>query len=224
MDEISRIFRHFFGRDLIYIMSGTVPLLCLVRLLDPLLDPPIDLERLLSLSDVSTIWIVLAAGTAYVLAYAGQELACLLRITSTAIDGEPSWLTRALYRLYQHRPWEDIPPFDTFAAERRVDRSDDEREVATFERYVSLLQLGTVLGPSSFASGIALLAWLRLCPQQHGTFLDVIAGAAALVLGVIFLVLGWLKRAQLREYLYREFREDRPHPQSGNHQGAEMGS
>jgi hypothetical protein len=201
MNELARIFQHFLGRDIIYIFSGSIPLLCVARILNLAEDNSLFYS---SLRHVSIVWIVLATGVSYAIAYALQEFFCLIRVSSTAAERDPRWFTRILYGLYQRRCWTPINEnFDVFEAERRIERNEHERQAAHYERLVSLMQLGTTLGPSFLLSGTALLGWRFFCPQQNGTQLDVVVGLALLIFSLLFFALGKLKRAQVREYLFR---------------------
>jgi hypothetical protein len=201
MNELAKVFSNFLGRDLVYIFSGMILLLVACRIFPPACEVP-QLQTL----DGSPIWIAFAAGVAYATALAVQELSCIFRITSTALEDEPCAFTQWLFERYQHRRWNPIKDkkdnngtFDAFEAERRIDRCKCERVVATYERLIALMQVGTTLGPSLFLSGLVLLVWILMC-RPAWTNGDAAAIVATLALGSFFLVFGWLKRAQAREF------------------------
>src|SRR3990172_3450751 len=110
MSDLVRVFERFIGRDLVFILAGAIPLLCLGRILwaEGYLCKLVSRDGLVSLDGVSWVWIALAVGAAYALGYAGQELFCLLRLSSTAIEGEPGLHIRRLFRRYQNRDWMPI--------------------------------------------------------------------------------------------------------------------
>lgn len=208
MGELANAIRQFIMRDLVYIFAGAILLLCVWRTLSPKLCPG-DFG---GLSEGSSLWVALGVGASYAVAYLLQELFCLVQFCSTAIEGEPGRLTRWLFLRYNHRDWVAIQErllrdpqdevFNAFEAERIIEGAE-ERRSADYERRVALVQLSTSVGPCAVVGGGILLIWSYYCPIANSAALDRAAGWSLLVAGILFIILGWLKRAQLREYLFR---------------------
>ena len=202
MGDLVRIFERFLGRDLVYILAGAIPLLCLGRILwveNYLCKTFPTFRDLMSLSGVSWVWVALAAGAAYAVGYAGQELFCLLRLSSTAIEGNPERLIRRLFRSYQRRDLTEIPrTFNERDAAIDLEMSDDRHFGAHLERRVYLMQVGTALGPGLILGGGFLIAsslWRYLTESIDA--LDEKASVGLVISGLSYLCLRALNGGQL---------------------------
>ena len=209
MGDLIRVFERFLGRDLVYILAGAIPSICVGRILwaQGYLCKIASLNDIVSLKEVSWVWIALAVGATYVLGYMLQELFCLMRLSSTAIEGEPGKFVRRLFEWSQNKKWpEHELKFNglngELLAQIKLQKSNHKSLEMHAERLTYLMQIGTALGPACIVGGGALLFVWWLGYQNVGTC-DRNVGVGLLAAGSIFLILGALKRAQLREYVFR---------------------
>jgi len=211
MGDLIRVFERFLGRDLVYILAGAIPLMCLGRILwaEGYLSEIKCISDVTSLEKVYWVWIALAVGVAYVLGYLMQESFCLTPLSSTAIEKNPRpKCVQRLFKWSQGRDWKDVT-FDgekgELLAQIRLQHSEKSAFGEHAERMTYLMQVGTALGPACIVGSSLLLVWwlIRSGSNQNVDTFDWIVGAALLITGVSFLMLGALKRAQLREYIFQ---------------------
>lgn len=204
MNELVRAFERFLGRDLVFIFAGVVPMLCLSRVF----GIGVCLRELVSLDHVSWVWIAFATGAAYVAGYVLQESFCLLPVSSTAIEGEPTRFIQWLFQRYQRKNWIERAfgePEGELLAVLRLGRSRNNACADYEERLVVLMQIGTAVGPGLIVGGALLLLWwisTLFWPAEGITTVDKIAGPVLILFGSVLLTFGALKRAQLREYIF----------------------
>ncbi len=186
MEFLVRSLRRFIARDFVLIVAGSAAILTFCYAFD----------RLWILEMPNALYLV-AAGFAYVVGYAVQELAGLLGIVPTATFFKPGDLLRLLYKRFERREWRDIEPFDAGAVQLQIERGPGEggppeNTVARFERLAAQRLVGASVGPAS------LLGCAFLVTRAFGFRdpFDIGLAVALLVLGLGLLAFAWLKAAQ----------------------------
>ena len=176
MDALVRSLGRFLARDFVFIVAGSAAILTFCYVFD----------RLWILEMPNALYFV-AAGFAYVVGYAIQDLVSLTGLFTTADLFKPARLAKAIYRRFEGHEWREIEPFDTAAVRSELDRSPDQGGVPEgtrlrFERLVSLRMLGSAVGSSSLLSCALLVyrAW------QFREPFDVGLAVALLLLGSFF--------------------------------------
>ncbi len=194
MDDLVRSLRRFIARDAIFIIGGSAVVLSFCYAFDRLwiLDMPKPLY-------------LVAAGFAYVLGYVIQDGAGLIRLITPAHSFSPWPIARTFYRLHTKREWQEIAPFDGEEALLQIERAAvreggiPEATLARLERVVALRQVGNTLGPCCLVSFGFLV-------YRAGRFVDPFDTALAIAVlgvGIVLLMLGWLKGAQQVELVHR---------------------
>lgn len=191
MESLVRSLRRFIARDFVLIVAGSAAILTFCYAFD----------RLWILEMPNALYLV-AAGFAYVVGYAVQELAGLLGIVPTATLFKPGDLLRLLYKRFERREWRDIEPFDADALLLQIDRGPGEagfpeNTVARFERLAAQRLVGASVGPSSLL-GCAFLVYRAFGFRDP---FDIGLAAALLLLGLGLLAFAWLKAAQQLDLL-----------------------
>ncbi len=193
MNELVNSLRRFLARDAVFILGGSAVILSFCYAFDRawILDMPKPLY-------------FVAAGFAYVVGYALQDVACLVRLVATASFFEPWPLLKKIYRRYTHTDWVPVARFDTELAWLQIERAAaqgnlPESSVVRFERLVVLKQVGTTLGPCCLVSCGFLVYRASVF---HDPF-DIALTVAELLFGAGFVVLGWLKAIQQIELMHR---------------------
>ena len=201
MSDLVRAFERFIGRDLVFILAGTMVFICIGRII----CPQRSLREFVRFENGDWVWIVPAVGFAYIVGYAVQELFSLLRVSSTAIEVKPRCFEKRLFKWYHCREGE-FGPDGGLLAQIRLQRFAKKSFAAHVERMTYLMQVGTALGPASVLGGALLIGWRLLdyfgCFPNRSTKFDLFAGAALLFFGALLLLTGAIKRLQLREYVY----------------------
>jgi len=224
MNELVKALKNFIVRDIIYIIGGASVILSFLYLFNKL-----DIIG----KEIPTAVYLFLAGIAYVIGYCIQELFSLAHIVTTASYFEPWLILRRLYYSFLHRPWTDIFPDIPDGEQRRehIFRRLDEAELkiqekacpdnkAERERLISLMLVGTSIGPCSLVSGFLLLykAYLTLFKTLLGNpamFLQdseelrhlilllvfhFALGLVVLLIGGFLIMLGWVKALQAMKY------------------------
>lgn len=183
MEELLKSFKDFIGRDLIFIITGGQVvgsfLYCFA-----------------SIPAASDSWVlfVLLGGAGYFVAYAIQELFCLLQVVPTVPIHNPCAILCWIYKLYLRQRWvtidKEISPYE----HRGITPPERQTEL---ERLVFLQQVGTAGGPCFVLSG--LLFYVAYRANQRP--LDLYVSAIGLVLGLLLILLAWLKAAQLAQFI-----------------------
>lgn len=181
-DELIKAFRHFIGRDLAYLISGGAVMGAFLHLCNRLPGP-----------EESWVLFFLLGGLAYFVAYALQDLSCLVGFVTTAYVSKPNRFVQWLYRRFKHEPWSKIE----INVEKAHEEMADERHLLWLERISTFRQVGTTGGPCMALAGMLFFVrWYR-----DGSQFDFSVSLAAVALGAILVALSWLKAAQEAQFI-----------------------
>ena len=196
VDRLLSAGNRFYFRDVTFVAGGGMVILSALKFFDM---PPNE--------DTSGLYYALGVVFAYALGYAIQDVSTAFRIVRVKAGLDPNRLQRFLYHHFEKEP---VPHC-------KVDREDYEeakvwlyahgkgstpRQQDDHERIEALKQFGTVLGPCLIVSGLLIC----FTPQgAESTSIPVLLGVVLSVLGVILILLGWLKVTQQAQYLLSQF-------------------
>jgi hypothetical protein len=189
MDELSKAFRRFIMRDMVFILGGGSVILSFLYYFD-------FVEKILELRWGFYVFI---AGIAYVVGYAVQDGMSLLGIVTTRDYFKPNCFVKWMYERFCGAEWRDIKPFDSVNVRIIIDEKASEGHIKRLERTTSLRQIGTTMGPCGIISAMILFsrAWKAGCGFDT-TFAMVIS-----VFSLVLICLGRLKTAQYTELKYK---------------------
>lgn len=148
MDELAKAFKDFIARDLIFIIGGSSVVLAFLYLFDCF--HPYD--------RFPVPYYLIAAGIAYTIGYALQDFFCLTPLVKTTyLYPTPSnCFVQCLYsRFLRGKPWADTQGLDLDRADDWIKEKPHQR--AEYERIITLMQVGTTMGPCSLVSGVLVL-------------------------------------------------------------------
>jgi hypothetical protein len=193
MDEFFKILRHFLTRDLVFLIGGGAVVAAFLYRFNRLPQPRDHLAAYL-----------LLAGISYVVGYALQDGSHIIHLVNITTPRELGCLGKCLYNSFtrdKNKKWTDIKiDFDFDKARAAITK---KRDIAQFERIVTLKQVGTTGGPCALmAAGLLLWKWLTCTGPQEALF-ERDTAIAAFLLGLILLALGRIKAAQQAEFLAR---------------------
>lgn len=196
MGELLKAFQKFLMRDLSYVTGGAAVILSFLYAFDRLPG-----------ESTSTVWYVLGVAFAYVMGYAIQDALGLCHIIRMKAGHAPNRLASWLYKQYDRTPPQSFDKAEYDKGKRWLYTSAPQRFKDDHERIEGLKQVGFTVGPCLVISGIILLL-TRHC-SATATF-DRAVYCALLVIGVVLLLLGWLKVTQQAQYALRHSREVEP--------------
>src|SRR3990172_654751 len=195
MDELVKAFQKFLMRDLSYIIGGSAVVLSFLSTFDKL---PTE--------STPIVWYVIGVPVAYVVGYAIQDFfgVChLLRMRAGHPD--PNRMARMLYELYDHEPPKAFERLQYDRGKKVLYESNVQRFKDDHERIEGLKQVGFTVGWCFIVSAILLM--VRDCLAYIG--FDRALIGALLILGIILILLGWLKVTQQAQYVLRFSKENR---------------
>lgn len=206
MNQLIKALKNFIIRDIIYIIGGASVILSFLYLLGKtniISDPT---------SKVAYLYI---AGISYVVGYCVQDTASWLGIVTTASHFTPCRIQKWFYRRFTHSPWQGIPLTrnELNQAELIIQERACADNKAGRERLISLLQVGTTIGPCGLVAGILLLIKTFIDANRASAFNIILAGSVLLT-SALLIILAWIKTLQLIENtqdlynFYRRFREN----------------
>lgn len=188
MDELVRGLSRFLYRDVLYMIGGTAVILSFLYLFDRVPSSTLPLA-----------YYLFGGGIAYVVGYVAQEFFCLIGVCTTADYFQPYRPLRSLYHHFTREPWPMIERFNTIDAWIKISR--DRTGTELFERILFHKQVGTTMGPCAVLSALFLFA-RRWNPGALPSSFDTALAGAAFFLGVVLLLLGWLKGVQQIRWLH----------------------
>lgn len=193
MDELVKALRYYVSRDLVFLVSGGAVVATFLYVFAP---------TSIGFDKWPTLGYALAAGIAYVIGYAIQDVFSVVRLVTTA-PGNPGCLMRCVYRCFTRECWRPVDVSKEgmkrlYVQQTKWERASAEGRVPDYERVVMLMQIGTSGGPCAGICAVLLLS--RWWFQSSGKF-DLALGVGAAGLAVILFLLGRLKRAQMTRFL-----------------------
>ncbi len=188
MDELVKAVSRFLYRDALFILGGSSVILSILYLLDslPQKEPPVPVY-------------LLGAGFAYVVGYMIQDSFSILRLVTTADYFKPNPFLEKVVGRFEFRKWETIEKFDRDAVRFEIDAHASADAKARDQRTVSLMQIGTTIGPCWLVS----FAFLFLRAVRTGTAFDWVLAIAVAISSALLILLGWLKAAQRMSHRHR---------------------
>lgn len=191
MDELVKALRYYVARDLVFLVSGGSVVVTFLYVFLPTAHH----------DKWPTISYALAAGIAYVVGYAVQDICSVIRIVTTAPVREPCCALQCVYRRFMRTPWQPLREMQSmdflYRQQDGWDRASAKGKAPAYERLIMLLQFGTSGGPCALVCA-GFLAWKARCSSLP---FDIALAAGAAILGVSLLILGWLKAAQMTQLL-----------------------
>jgi len=213
MNELVKALKNFIVRDIIYIIGGASVIITFLYLFGK-----IDTIR----KETPTVIYLFIAGISYVIGYCIQELFSFLHIVTTASYFKPCAVQKWLYHCLTLSKWKEIALNENQLdeAELLIQEKACTDTKADRERIISLMMVGTTMGPCTFVSGILLVIGaiainLNFCCRPTrvtvNTCFDLKLGITFLLASLLLIILGWIKGMQLMkntEQLYNRLREN----------------
>lgn len=216
MNELFKALKNFIVRDIIYIIGGSSVILSFLYLSG---------KMCIITGEKSVFFYLFIAGISYVIGYCIQELFSLMHIVTTASYFDPWRILKKLYHCLTHRGWKDIKLTDDELDKANIviqERAYQDIK-ADRERIISLMMVGTTIGPCGLISGILLLI-KAVDTISNFPFLTTVSNLdlklaiAVILISILLIILGWIKGLQLMKnteglydfYKNRKFREYDP--------------
>jgi hypothetical protein len=153
MNELVKALKNFIVRDIIYITGGACVMLSFLHLFYKIND--------VFSKDTHIAIYLLLAGIAYAIGYCIQDTASWIKIVTTANVKNPPKFIESLYKRFTGEDkWENAKQ-DNNAELIIQERSCQDVKVDR-ERIISLMQVGTTIGPCSIVSGLLLFCKVAL--------------------------------------------------------------
>ncbi len=192
MGDLFRALEKFLFRDLTFLLGGSVLLYSFFYSFGKL-----------PTGDINTYDYLILAGISYTIGYSLQELFALLRLVRTKAALDPCWIGLRLYCCFEKKenPKKTINPNTYYKAKHWLYTEAPDRFRHDYERTESLKQVGTAVGPCFVIAGLLLIfkseweCFMLLFKSELECFM-LLAGIGLFVLGIILILLGWLKVTQ----------------------------
>jgi len=202
MSELFKAFEKFLFRDVSFLLGGSV-----------LLGSVMYSFNRLPTGDLPAFKYFVWAGISYAIGYSVQEIFTLAHIVRTKAAFSPNWLGYLLYRLFDRKRPKPINATEYERAKKWLYEEAPERFRNDHERIESLKQIGTVLGPCLLLGGLILL-WKR---TFNPTEFEYVVSRGFVVLGLVLILLGWLKVTQQPQYLISRYNAAKDELKAPNH-------
>ncbi|HCO95357.1 MAG TPA: hypothetical protein DIU00_15645 [Phycisphaerales bacterium] len=214
MNELVKALKNFVVRDIIYIIGGSSVIVSFLYLFNKT-----DIHG----KEIHTAIYILIAGLAYIIGYCIQDTASWIHIVTTASFFKPWRSLIWFYERFLHRKWKPI--FSDIEGEDRRNKILERLDQAELiiqekvsldnkterERIISLMHMGTTMGPCSFVSGILLL--IKAFVDGNCTFrFNITLAVSVLIISGLMIVLAWIKALELMkntEGLYNSYKNHR---------------
>ena len=194
MTELVTALRRFVLRDMMLLVGGAWVIASVFRVLNCEIPASIEWWKL-----------ILIAGASYSVGYAVQDGTGLLQITHTSYLKKAYWPFSWIYFLFTHRKWKDVDAKEDLLKRDLVFRSHaTESDHDDYGRILNFKQLGSTMGSCSLVSSIVLLGWGRKGLSQTESTL----AWFAFWIGLLLILLGWVKLAQQSEFLMNHPKAD----------------
>jgi hypothetical protein len=168
VDELAKAFKNFLYRDVFYVLSGLMILLCAREL---------GTVRVDNFLHDDTARLVFYVGFAYALAIANQEFWSQFPFVVTHVQSSYNWWLLGIYKRHTGSDW--------FKGDDALSKSVCED--SDYLRAINIKQLGSSLG-----TGLLTCAILLFIAACHGKEATGPAAALAGLLAIIFIHLSWL--------------------------------
>ena len=189
MNELVKVIGKFFTRDFLYIVGGASVVISILYSLDYdiAIEHPIEIK-------------IFVVGVCYVLGYLIQDALSLTPLITTH-QVEPKKFLKWIYKRFTKKDWEQIPKIDYVQARIELEKKYQKVRgvLEEVERVISLKHIGTTMGSCWLIAAVILII-KGICSKI--TSIGVL-GLIILSLGVLLLILGWLKGMQQYQLLHR---------------------
>lgn len=191
--ELIRALRYFITRDIMYLVGGASVGITLLHVS----GQPLTTDY------PTAIWLW-AAGVAYGVGYAIQEILSLSRILTTAPVLKPKWLVKWLYGRFTRADWRCVDPSAWQTKRKRFEEKAFERTYAQFQRIIGLKHIGSTLGANWLMCGIILVVYAATNNKMHFDWVDFdwVLALATLFLSVGLIAMAWVKGAQQTQHIW----------------------
>lgn len=186
--ELFKALRYFITRDVMYLVGGGSVCVTLLYVS----GQPLTKEY------PTGIWL-LAAGVAYGVGYAVQEILSLFPCLTTAPVLKPNRLVRWLYRRFTLTNWSCIDRSAWPKKMQTFEENAPSRTFAQFQRIIGLKHIGSTLGANWLVSGCVLGIYAA---SNQGSKLDFVLVFGTLFLATGLIAMAWVKGAQQTQYVW----------------------
>jgi len=200
MEPLIKAFGRFIRRDVTYILGGGSVIISFFYCTG-------YFDRLLNLPDAFYLFMV---GIAYVIGYAIQDGFSLTPFATTTSYFTPSPIVRWLYKQFVRQPWEDnkesFNPYErlVYFNQKEMDKQIPQSSLEFRERIIAFEMIGMTMGPCAGVSSIFLFIRAVVSSQQR--CFNILLAIGILLLGILFLALGWIKATQQMEFSEKLFK------------------
>jgi len=205
MNELFKALKNFIVRDIIYIIGGASVILSYLYLFD----------KISIIEKCSTFGYLYIAGIGYAIGYCIQDIFSVFGLTTTEYYFEVPYHIKQIYEHFARQPWKDVPKFGMNEVIQINEKAHEDNKYE-LQRIISLMQVGTTMGPCAILSGLLLyckfpfiflespygfsLTGLKVI-LENLLFVWALAGVVILI-GILLILLGWLKAAQQMKFTY----------------------
>lgn len=221
MNELAKVFKNFIYRDIVYIIGGSCVILSFLHLFD---------KTCIIRKDTHTAIYLFLAGLAYVIGYCVQDTASWMGIVTTSSYFKPGPIRIWFYEHFTREKWENV--FPNIKDQKKEDREKKifqrlketefkikKKHRAEHERIISLMLIGTTIGPSGLVSAFLLLCkiirwilckyfmvFLKSLPKldflisavfTKELLFDIGLAVGIIAVSVCLIILGWVKGMEL---------------------------
>jgi hypothetical protein len=187
MGELVKILGKFFSRDFLYILGGASVLFSVLYAFDKNIAGayPVEIK-------------IFVVGVCYVLGYLIQDVLSLTPLITTS-QPKPKSFLKWIYKRFTKKNWERIHEVDYAITRIELTKKYQVKDLEDLERLISLKHIGTTMGSCWLVSGLILIVKGIYSKIIHTDLF----GFIVLALGVLLIILGWLKGMQQYQLLYR---------------------
>ena len=221
MNELAKVFKNFIYRDIVYIIGGFSVILTFLHTIGKIC--------LLTKIDCTAGYLYLA-GIGYVIGYCIQDTASWIGIVTTAGYFKPGPIRIWFYERFTREKWENV--FPDINDQKKEDREKKifqrlketefkikKKHRAEHERIISLMLIGTTIGPCGLISAFLLLCkivrwilckyfivFLKSLPKLDSLIsavfteellFDIGLAVGIIAVSVCLIILGWVKGMEL---------------------------
>src|ERR1051325_1866009 len=192
VSDIFNALEKYIFRDLSFMVGGSVLLSSVFYLFDKL-----------PTGDVPAFKYFVWAGVSYAIGYSVQEVFTVLHLVRTKASFSPNRLGSLLFRLFDRERPRPVDK-EQYELAKGWLANAPERFRSDHERIESLKQVGTALGPCFLLAGFVLLG-----KSFHPIKLGYVVAGGLIILGLILILLGWLKVTQQPQYLLARYNAEK---------------
>ncbi|MEW5735130.1 MAG: hypothetical protein AB1921_09765 [Thermodesulfobacteriota bacterium] len=193
MSDLIKLLKHFFTRDIIYILGGS-----------SIIISSLYVFKRLPYDKVNSYYALAAIGFAYIIGYAVQDgLSLVGVITTIPVTNPKSKCLLSLYKRFTNVTFPKKIELNTDIAIDRIIINEVEQEIGEYQRIITLKTLGTSAGPCIFISGIIIMLGVMFKKGGWSDDFDLLLSIFSILIGFTLFILGWIKGMQQAEYLNR---------------------